>query len=142
MPSPSQSAICTRRRPWPGTRSTEGDSTTHDAHLTRLTMKASHALFSIASFMIVAALGWAQAPNLEPRTPADRQAPIVSFEFVLDGAQPPHYSLSVEPSGRAAYRSDDALDKGGEAGQPYMVKFLVSTANAEKIFELAKSLNY
>ena len=85
---------------------------------------------------------WAQTPNLEPRTPEERQTPIVTFEFVFAGAQPPHYSLSVEGSGKAAYRSDEGESSGAEAGQPYMVKFLMTPANAQRIFDLARELNF
>lgn len=85
----------------------------------------------------------AQTPVIEPRTAPDAQPPIVSFDFVMAGAQPPHYSLSVEGSGKAAYRSDDDLnDEAKENGQPFLVKFIISPATAQRIFTLAKALNY
>lgn len=86
---------------------------------------------------------FAQTPIIEPRTSPDAQPPIVSFDFVLAGAQPPHYSLSVESSGKAAYRSDDALnDEAKENGDPFQVKFILSPQTAQRIFDLAKALNY
>jgi hypothetical protein len=86
----------------------------------------------------------AQVPVLDPRSPNDKPVPVVTFEFTFAGANPPHYGIAVEAGGRAAYRSDDtAPTTPGEAsGTPYLVKFVISRSNADRIFELAKSLNY
>lgn len=111
-----------------------------------LTMKPSQAVRTIAAavLLMMSAGLWAQVPNLEPRTPADKQPPIITFEFVLEGARPPHYGLALEAGGRAAYRSDDSIPapKGDDGAPPFLVNFVVSSANADRIFELAKSLNY
>ena len=98
----------------------------------------------IASFQL-----WAQAPNLNPQVPPEQQIPVVKFEFVLPGATPPHYALSIEAGGTAAYRSDaepptgsSPSTPGGGGEQPYFLKFDVSRATADKIFNFAKELNY
>lgn len=110
------------------------------------TMRRSQVVRTITSaILLLTSSGLlAQVPVLEPRRPADKQPPVITFEFVLDGARPPHYGLAVEATGRAAYRSDDSVPetKGEESGTPYLVKFMVSSNNAERIFELAKALNY
>lgn len=89
---------------------------------------------------------WAQAPNLNPKVPPEQQIPVVKFEFVLPGAAPPHYALSIEAGGTAAYRSDAEPAVGsnpGDGGEtPYFLKFNISRATADKIFNFAKDLNY
>ena len=110
------------------------------------TMRTSQAIRLIVAVVLLttATALLAQVPVLDPRNPNDNPAPIVSFEFTFDGANPPHYGLSVEAGGRAAYRSDDEVPTKGatENGTPYLVKFLISRGTADRIFELAKSLNY
>jgi hypothetical protein len=111
-----------------------------------LNMKASRAVRSIAVFILLltSASLLAQVPVLDPRSPNDPPVPTITFEFVLAGGNPPHYGLAVEAGGRAAYRSDDTVQvsTGPEAAVPYVVKFLISPANADRAFELAKALNY
>ncbi len=112
---------------------------------TMFTMKARQVVRLITAAVILTATTalLAQVPVLDPRTPNDPPAPIISFEYTLDGANPPHYGLTVEAGGRAAYRSDDEVPvKGVESGTPFLVKFLISRATADRIFDLAKTLNY
>ncbi|MGH9522488.1 MAG: hypothetical protein ACRD3E_08145 [Terriglobales bacterium] len=89
---------------------------------------------------------WAQAPNLNPQVPPEQQIPVVKFEFVLPGGNPPHYALSIEAGGAAAYRSDAEPATGSTPGvggeQPYFLKFDISHITADKIFALAKDLNF
>lgn len=107
------------------------------------TMRAIDAVRLITAVLLFATTAAsAQVPTLDTRS-SDKPAPIVSFEFTLDGANPPHYGVTVEAGGRAAYRGDDEVPgKGAESGPPYLVKFLISRTNADRIFDLAKSLNY
>lgn len=108
------------------------------------TMRASHAIRLIAAAVLftAAASSFTQVPALDPRNLNDKPVPTVSFEFTLDGANPPHYGLTVEAGGRAAYRGDDQVPgKGTENGTPYLIKFLVTRSTADRIFDLAKALN-
>lgn len=100
--------------------------------------------FVVALLLIASTNLVAQVPTLDPRSPNDKPVPLVTFEYTFPGATPPHYGLAVEAGGRAAYRSDDTVPqtKGEESGTPYMVKFLISRTTSDRIFELAKSLNY
>jgi hypothetical protein len=87
----------------------------------------------------------AQQPNLEPNTPVDKPVPTVTFDFLFPGATPSHYAISVESSGKAAYRSDEVGPEGKSepnAGEPYLVKFVVSGSPRERIFEFARQANY
>lgn len=107
------------------------------------TMSERKSYFLPFILMLLVTAGVAQTPVIEPRTSPDAQTPIVSFDFVFAGAQPPHYSLSVEGNGKAAYRSDDELtDQSKENGDPFLVKFIISPDTAQRIFDLAKALNY
>ncbi len=81
----------------------------------------------------------AQTPKLEPNS-RNPSLPIVSFEFELPGSNPPHYSLSVEPDGNAAYRADE-LTEGSGGEQPYIFKFVLSEPARSRIFDLTLALN-
>ncbi len=108
-----------------------------------MTARLASRTITIVILLCCSALLNAQTPVVEPRTPPDAQPPIVSFDFVMAGAQPAHYAISVEGSGKAAYRSDDDLtDQAKENGTPFTVKFIVSPPTAQRIFDLAKALNY
>ncbi|HJS99846.1 MAG TPA: hypothetical protein VJ756_12210 [Terriglobales bacterium] len=81
----------------------------------------------------------AQVPNLHPQQTFTPE-PIVSFSLELAGAVPPYYSISVESTGNAAYRSSPI--PGDMEGDPYITKFVVSQAARTSIFDLAKKLHY
>ncbi|HET7750048.1 MAG TPA: hypothetical protein VFK81_11755 [Terriglobales bacterium] len=81
----------------------------------------------------------AQVPNLHPQQTFTPE-PIVSFSLELAGAVPPYYSISVESTGNAAYRSSPVA--GDMEGDPYITKFVVSQAARTRIFDLAKKLHY
>jgi hypothetical protein len=85
-------------------------------------------------------LGWAQTPNPEPKY-AEPPLPIVSFDFVLNGGTPPHYSIAVEPHGKATYRADEVPAADHIASQPYMTQFVVSEPTRARIFELTRALD-
>lgn len=94
---------------------------------------AALVLFSLSS------LG--QQPDLTPS--GDDEHPVVpTVTFTLDwpGADPEHYVLKVDSSARAAYES-----AGGSRfllGDPYSVKFTIATGTRDRIFDLAKVLDY
>lgn len=80
----------------------------------------------------------AQVPDLHPQQ-AFTPEPIVSFSLELTGAVPPYYSISVESTGKAAYRSSPV--PGDMEGDPYITKFVVSEPVRTRIFELARKLH-
>jgi len=67
--------------------------------------------------------------------------PVVKFELAFPGATPPHYTISVESTGPAAYRSDRA-DVETADDNAFTTKFVVSEATRRRIFELAKKANF
>lgn len=112
-------------------------------------MNAKTAVRTSAVVLLMCWGAWAQAPNLNPNVPPEKQIPVVKFEYEMPGALPPHYALSVEAGGAAAYRSDQGPATGastnataGAGETPYFLKFDLTRATAEKIFSLAKDLNF
>ena len=81
----------------------------------------------------------AQVPSLHPQQTFTPE-PIVSFSLELAGAVPPYYSISVESTGNASYRSSSI--PGDMEGDPYITKFVISQAARSRIFDLAKKLHY
>ena len=81
----------------------------------------------------------AQKPDLEPST-GTAPVPVITFTFDFPGANPAHYSLAVESTGKAAYQSTPT--SGDQAGDPYQLKFVVSDATRTRLFDLAKELNF
>ena len=90
--------------------------------------------------------GAAQVPDLQPDAPRGvTSTPTIAFSFELTGADPEHYDIAVEESGRAAYRSighATADSPGSAPGTPYMVKFTMSPGTSREIFELAARAKY
>jgi hypothetical protein len=86
----------------------------------------------------------AQTPKLEPDQPQHPSVPTVSFTFDWPSIQPHRYVITVDSSGNAAYQSWMAEPTAEQsiAGEPYMVKFTVSAPARDRIFALARQLNY
>jgi hypothetical protein len=93
----------------------------------------------------------AQDNDLLPDKPAHNPAlPTVTFQFEFTGANPSHYAVSVDTTGRAAYTSTSPQDENAgvtasgqkAADEPYATKFTVSPETAQQIFDLTKRLNY
>src|SRR5579859_3113382 len=93
----------------------------------------------------------AQDNDLLPNKPAQNPAlPTVTFQFEFSGANPSHYAISVDTTGRAAYTSTSPQDENAgvtassqnAAAEPYSTKFVLAPETAQQIFDLAKRLNY
>jgi len=84
--------------------------------------------------------------DLDPQAPRGiTPVPIVAFSFELTGADPAHYEIAVEARGRAAYRSTGhqrADSPGSAAGDPYLIRFTMSPATRQDIFDLAARAHY
>src|SRR5579864_7128331 len=93
----------------------------------------------VSSLLLLALALTAQVPDLHPQRTFTPE-PIVSFSLELAGAVPPYYSISVESTGDAAYRSSPV--PGDMEGDPYITKFVASQAARTRVFELAKKLHY
>ncbi len=96
--------------------------------------------FTALALLAISCLSRAQTPNPEPMA-KEPPLPIVSFDFVLPGSTPPHYAISVEPDGKATYRSDEVDAADAVPQQPYLHQFLVSEPARKQIFELTLALN-
>lgn len=87
----------------------------------------------------------AQVLTLEPNTPGNQSVPAISFDLLFPAAQPAHYVITVESSGRAAYQSDSQAatdDAKASQGTPYTQHFLMTEATRARIFALARQVNY
>lgn len=99
-----------------------------------------HLLTLLFTLLALPCVCLAQSPHLEPMA-SPPVLPIVSFDFLLEGSAPPHYSIAVAPDGKATYRSDEAPAVDGAAPpQPYLHHFLVSDPTRARIFDLAAAL--
>ena len=94
----------------------------------------------------------AQDNDLLPDKPAHNPStPTITFQFEFSGANPSHYALAVDSTGRAAYTSSSPQDTNSSftnsgqqpaAGDLYATKFTLSSGTTQQIFDLAKRLNY
>ncbi len=118
-----------------------GDSNSQQrARSIKLTSMFDRVVLLIALLATSAVSLLAQSPNLEPQT-KNPALPIVTFDFVLPGATPPHYSIAVEPDGKATYRGDEAAREGSVPMPPSNQQFTVSEPTRKQIFDLAMALN-
>ena len=88
--------------------------------------------------LLLAAFAFAQTPDMDPNSSA-QQVPTVTFEFVWPAVQPSHYSITVQSSGRAAYRAEPE-PKG--SGDPYILNWTMSDALRKRIFDLARQAHF
>ncbi|MBV8205971.1 MAG: hypothetical protein JO041_04200 [Acidobacteria bacterium] len=91
----------------------------------------------------------AAAQDRAPIDPNDSSyhppVPTVIFDLTFYGANPSHYSVAVSANGSAAYQSNGGEDNaatGQSTGVPEMVVFTMSEAGRNRVFELARKLNY
>jgi hypothetical protein len=83
----------------------------------------------------------AQEPDLAP-DPAKPQVATVNFDFVMPGARPEHYAITIASTGQVSYRSDAMPDHNGPFSDAYTLRFVASETTRARVFELAKALDY
>lgn len=121
-------------------------------HVTRRPLLAMVVVALWASCCVAA--GAYPAPQ-EPQPPLEKQShnpleplpnpavPTVAFDWVTLGAEPQHFSISVESSGRAALQiSDQPAPDETPAGEPFLVRFYIPEAERQRIFRWAEAANY
>jgi hypothetical protein len=103
-------------------------------------MRFRHFALVIALICAVATL--AQDQN-QPQHPAE---PTITFDVYWEAATPQHYTIKVQSSGSTTYvsRNPTRPEQGAEqATDPdYEQEFTISPATRDRIFQLARSLNY
>src|SRR5512141_3109513 len=92
--------------------------------------------------LLIAASAAAQNAALPADVPREQRPPTVKFSFEMPGGQPAQYWITVASTGNAAFRSEETPGQGSAPGEPYMVKFMVAEPMAQRIFELARALNF
>lgn len=91
--------------------------------------------------LALGAFSVAQEYPLEPGH-QDTSSAVVTFELNWPVSNPQSYVISVEPTGRASYRSQPRAEEKGNSEDPFTMDFIASEPTRTKIFELAKELNY
>ena len=77
---------------------------------------------------------------IEPKSENPGAAPPeIHFTLSFPGGTPPFYTIAVESTGRAEYKS---TPDANNAGDPYLVEFVASEPTRERLFELARQLNF
>jgi hypothetical protein len=95
-------------------------------------------------FLAASTLLHAQAPRLQTNQSQPPAVPTVTFTFDWPSIEPHRYIISVDSNGNAAYQSWMAEPKAEQAsaGDSYLVKFTASAAARDRIFVLARQLDY
>src|SRR6266404_495613 len=108
-------------------------------------------LLHCAALLLLAAAACAQEALLDPDKPQQNPTiPTITFEYALPGAMPAHYTLALQSTGTAAYRSDSPQREGADLatpsheviGDPYLLRFVVSQPTRERLFQIAQQLHY
>lgn len=86
----------------------------------------------------------ALAQNSGPAPGAAPALPAVTFTQAFPRATPAYFSLRIDSAGHAAYESrrEEGEPDQPVLSEPYHAEFQVSEATAQRIFALAKSLDY
>src|SRR5262245_50031419 len=99
------------------------------------------AAWLVAAIALLSLSAISQSSDLNSHSGNDHPVvPTITFKLDWPGAEPEYYALTIDSSGRAAYES-----RGGskyQLGGPYSLKFTVSDAARDRIFEAARTLNY
>lgn len=103
-------------------------------------MKHASRYLAFALFLI-AFVSVAFGQGATPQAPQPGVARI-TFELNWPSSDPQSYTITVDSDGRASYRSQPHENGGSAAAEPYELTFKMTDANCERVFELAKTLNY
>jgi hypothetical protein len=97
------------------------------------------ALSTMFLLLCIACAAQSDVPKLEPGT-TNIAVPSVSFELEWPGTDPPHYSISIDSTGRAAYTSSPPSTES--TGAPYELKWTATDATRTRVFELARKAHF
>jgi len=98
-------------------------------------------LLSLTILFLFSAVAFAQDQD-KPSNPAE---PTISFDLFWEAAIPQAYTITVESSGKSTYvsRNPGRQEEGSTSADPdYTLEFNISPANRDRIFLLAKAVNY
>jgi len=75
--------------------------------------------------------------------PANPNEPTISFDLFWEAATPQSYTITVESSGKASYVSrNPTRQEEGSSYPDYAMEFTISPATRDRIFLLAKAVDY
>jgi hypothetical protein len=102
-------------------------------------------IISVVALLTLCAMAQDE-PRLDPKDPSYHPAiATVIFDLDFPGATPSHYSVAVNSDGDAGYLSNGEETNpatGASTGDPNVVRFKMSTAGRERVFQLAQKLNF
>ena len=98
-------------------------------------------LFTVMMLMLLAALCAAQQPDLGPNRDT-AAVPTVTFTLSRPGGEPDFLSVAVLSTGPATYLSTGRVVDNGTLGERYELRFIASAPIRERIFDLARRVNY
>lgn len=81
------------------------------------------------------------AAGQRPSAAAAQSAPTITFSFDFPQSNPPRYSITVAADGRAHYQCTCSVDASSDL-DTFRSDFEISTANRQKIFDLAKQAKF
>lgn len=85
----------------------------------------------------------AQAEPPKAESAVASGTPVVQFVFDWKAQNPPRYSVAIDSTGRATYRSEPSANpNGGVAPEPYLIEWTASEATRTKVFDDARKANY
>ncbi len=97
----------------------------------------------LAAFVLLIALAaHSQDSALPAATAASVSTPAIGFEFNWAQADPNWVSITIAADGSAIYRSQEKQAAHDNADAPYTVRFTATENTRQRIFELAKTLDY
>jgi len=103
-------------------------------------MKHASRNLALAFFLIASASTLlAQDATLQALQPGVAR---ITLEVNWPESDPQSYVIAVDSAGRASYRSQPHPNGGASEAEPYELSFTMSEASRNRVFELAKTLNY
>ena len=94
-------------------------------------------------FFIAASLFCLFASAQDQDKPANPNEPTISFDLFWEAATPQSYTITVESSGKASYVSrNPTRQEEGSSDPDYTMEFTISPATRDRIFLLAKAVDY
>jgi len=121
-----------------------GNSTRIKAASRRTPQKQNPKSFprSLGAILLFALCLGAFAQDKIPFHPAE---PIIVFDLYWKDATPQNFTITLQASGAAKYvsRSPTEVPKGADAADPdYELEFTLSPSSRDRVFTIAKALNY
>ncbi len=108
-------------------------------------MKSLVLLVATLAFSTMPVLFQSQSTTPDAGQQQNATVPLITFDLNWEAATPQNYTITMDANGKAQYvsRSPTRTPEGSDGPDPdYTIAFTMSTANRDRILQLAKELNY